>query len=873
MRLVGILLWVISAVAPANATDYWCFVNSNGGDNANDGRDLLGLEGGAGLYTLDTATGALTSGSNSFAAYTPAAGPLLDVVNLTNASTSAWYTVLEKVADDELTLATAPVAGTAIVKAAASVTPSDGPWATVEPTRTEDLPCSDVTIWFLPGQSHDIGELRFSNMHPAGMSGGFVGCDWRFRGYGGVATWRSADAEAPIDVSNSTGDASTLGFYDIDFLGHSARTRTIWHNAGGDLILDRVTLRGDPWAAAGATALLELSSTDAANTDNRRVFVSSCAFLGIGARPCIRAKAQALLSITDSQLVTGTGNAITLEALNTIVDVSSSSFSTGLGLPIDSRPTNFANGNVFRLTTSTVTGSGGVRLSRVAGSASNFANVEIIGNTFTSTSLGAANAVIDIGQEAIPGITGLTYTSSTRTLGGTGKFTTSYPTFWPGDRAFVTGGAGATLGEYLIASRTSNDAIVISNVDGRVIASGDLGAVVNIGIIRSEYNNPIRAIVHSNTITHSGSSSSGSAIKIGGNCWADVADNQIATSGGVPIAIEADSRHSVYRYNRVRGRSPLVLAEGGNNLVLNNTFEPTDSTVAMSWIANASTARPSRGNLITNNYLVGPWLSDGTTWNDHFNQWLNFNVYAPVPGIPNGQVVFTYGSPTIGSFGGGTSAGAATITAPTSGVVFTPTARPIATDAVTVEFTWDKAGNDSFWLCLGTTANGCNVHDSGALGDVSSYSASIPSGAFVTLYYTDGDINTNYSYRAFAVSIQSGGVFLLGASASAPTNVDQLRALWSAGYNNSSQLVPLAFTSNDTRSIAETGGGLVSPSTGNFATAANSVARGAGFPAPLDIGAVQSSGGSAAASVTLSGGVHLGGSVTLPGGVHHAGGE
>lgn len=56
-------------------------------------------------------------------------------------------------------------------------------------------------------------------------------------------------------------------------------------------------------------------------------------------------------------------------------------------------------------------------------------------------------------------LSGATFTNATKTLSSTGAFT-SY-TFNAGDRIAITGGTGVTTGYYEIASRTSNDAIVL----------------------------------------------------------------------------------------------------------------------------------------------------------------------------------------------------------------------------------------------------------------------------------------------------------------------------------------------------------------------------------------------------------------------------
>lgn len=82
------------------------------------------------------------------------------------------------------------------------------------------------------------------------------------------------------------------------------------------------------------------------------------------------------------------------------------------------------------------------------------------------------------GTTSIISLTGATWTESSKTITKTGAFA-SY-VFSSGDTLTITGGTGATTGTYYVASRTSDDAVVLtasigSGADGQTNIAGSLG--------------------------------------------------------------------------------------------------------------------------------------------------------------------------------------------------------------------------------------------------------------------------------------------------------------------------------------------------------------------------------------------------------------
>lgn len=83
-----------------------------------------------------------------------------------------------------------------------------------------------------------------------------------------------------------------------------------------------------------------------------------------------------------------------------------------------------------------------------------------------------------VGTTSIISLTGATWTESSKTITKTGAFA-SY-VFSSGDTLTITGGTGATAATYYVASRTSDDAIVLTTsigagADGQTNIAGSLG--------------------------------------------------------------------------------------------------------------------------------------------------------------------------------------------------------------------------------------------------------------------------------------------------------------------------------------------------------------------------------------------------------------
>jgi hypothetical protein len=73
--------------------------------------------------------------------------------------------------------------------------------------------------------------------------------------------------------------------------------------------------------------------------------------------------------------------------------------------------------------------------------------------------------VLDGSSASLVSVTGATWTEATRTLTKTGGFT-NYANWGPGDRITITGGPFVQPGVYMVSSRTSNDAIVLTTSIG-----------------------------------------------------------------------------------------------------------------------------------------------------------------------------------------------------------------------------------------------------------------------------------------------------------------------------------------------------------------------------------------------------------------------
>lgn len=630
-RWIGILLSMLSA-ASARATDYWYFVDSNGGSNSNDGKDPLGLEGGDGQYSFNTATGELTSSSNSFASYTPGASDVLWLKDAASATSNAWYPVLAKTTAQSLLLATTPVAGTALGKVSVTVKPSSGPWADGVICTSGIPECSAVTIWFVDDNAH-VGEQHFDSIEPT--AAGWETCDWTYRGWPeGTRRRIYSTDDYPFDISASAGDQTTLRLIDLEMVQHTNNIQPVFHNNGGTLIIDGCLF---DYGGAGSILNVIAMTGNTAAQQTRRAYITNTTISVASTGKCIRAVDGAYTEIKRCTLSSVSAEAIDIAKVHNIVNIESNAIACTGDFAIETQGSitvaTVATGNLLRIVNNTITGKGGVRAERRSDSVNSslfldgFDNIIFSGNTVTLNQTVSFSA-FTAGWATLNNFTGVNWTESTRTL----TLASSNAIPWvPGDTINVYAGSNTNKGVWPISNATSTSFVLYNDGRSPATTGGNL-TNISIGWSKSPHLYPVRCLVHGNTVTSTAGSSSTAAFRLLPNSHGEFLGNRVVSTGTATICMEIDGSGWLVLGNEVYGRQPILLAEGGRNYIRNNSLVAIGSTPCLTWTVNTTTSRASYGNFISNNYLDGSrgasWcLSDGATHTDHHNQYIDYSVY------------------------------------------------------------------------------------------------------------------------------------------------------------------------------------------------------------------------------------------------------